>query len=150
MRLGIPSPPLISNVPHKRAHIVEDITEISSPGVMLHLLHELTKAQMVVSQNRGPQCRPQNTIILIIGTPKKVPLILGNPKIVTSVHLIFSTLNPELLHGVSPMQIMLTKSTPIPSMRGFRGLGLGVGDPVVVERERLSTAADLKTVLGSP
>ena len=29
----------------------------------------------------GPQYRPQNTIILIIGTPKKVPLILGNPYI---------------------------------------------------------------------
>ena len=33
----------------------------------------------VVSQNRGPQYRPQNTIVLIIGTPKMVPLILGNP-----------------------------------------------------------------------
>ena len=32
-----------------------------------------------VSQNRAPQYRPQNIIILIIGTPKKVPLILGNP-----------------------------------------------------------------------
>ena len=30
---------------------------------------------------RGPQYRPQNTIVLIIGTPKKVPLILGNPHI---------------------------------------------------------------------
>ena len=28
---------------------------------------------------RGPQYRPQNTIILNIGTPKKVPLIMGNP-----------------------------------------------------------------------
>ena len=36
---------------------------------------------MVVSQNRGPQFRPQNTIVLIIGTPKMVPLILGNPQI---------------------------------------------------------------------
>ena len=26
----------------------------------------------------GPQHRPQNTIILITGIPKKVPLILGN------------------------------------------------------------------------
>ena len=26
-----------------------------------------------------PQYRPQNTIVLIIGTPKRVPLILGNP-----------------------------------------------------------------------
>ena len=34
---------------------------------------------MVIYQIRGPQYRPQNTIILIIGTPKMVPLILGNP-----------------------------------------------------------------------
>ena len=27
---------------------------------------------------RGPQYRPKNTIILFIGTPKKVPPILGN------------------------------------------------------------------------
>ena len=27
----------------------------------------------------GPQYRPQNTIVLIIGTPKKEPLILGSP-----------------------------------------------------------------------
>ena len=30
----------------------------------------------------GPQYRPQHTIVLIIGTPKIVPLILGNPHIV--------------------------------------------------------------------
>ena len=36
---------------------------------------------MVVSQNKGSQYRPQDTITLIIGTPKKVPLILGNPHI---------------------------------------------------------------------
>ena len=29
---------------------------------------------------RGPQYRPQDIIILIMGTPKKVLLILGNPK----------------------------------------------------------------------
>ena len=34
---------------------------------------------MVVSQNRGPQYRPPNTTILIMGTPKMVSLILGNP-----------------------------------------------------------------------
>ena len=28
---------------------------------------------------RGPQYRPKNTIVLIIGTPEMVPLILGNP-----------------------------------------------------------------------
>ena len=28
---------------------------------------------------RGPQYRPQNTIVPIIGTPQKVRLIMGNP-----------------------------------------------------------------------
>ena len=39
----------------------------------------LTKLNMIVPKRRGPQYRPQNTIVLIRGTPKKVPLILGNP-----------------------------------------------------------------------
>ena len=30
---------------------------------------------VIVSQNRGPHCRPPNTIILIIGTPKWYPQI---------------------------------------------------------------------------
>ena len=34
---------------------------------------------MVVFLTRGPQYRPQYTIILIMGTPKMVPLILGKP-----------------------------------------------------------------------
>ena len=42
--------------------------------------HDYT-SEMVVSQNKGTQYRPQNTIVLIIGTPKMVPLILGNPQI---------------------------------------------------------------------
>ena len=36
---------------------------------------------MVVSQNKGTQYRPQYTIVLVIGTPKKVRLILGNSHI---------------------------------------------------------------------
>ena len=35
---------------------------------------------MVVSLNKGTPYRPQNTIVLIIGAPKKVLLILGNPQ----------------------------------------------------------------------
>ena len=31
---------------------------------------------LVVSQNRGPKYRPENTIILIMGIPKRIPLIL--------------------------------------------------------------------------
>ena len=33
---------------------------------------------MVVSQNKGTPIQTQNTIVLIVGTPKKVTLILGN------------------------------------------------------------------------
>ena len=31
-------------------------------------------------QPRGPHFRPQLVMLLILGTPKKVPFILGNPK----------------------------------------------------------------------
>ena len=43
------------------------------------VLWGLCCSYMVVSQNRGPQYGPQNTILLIMGTPRKVSLILGNP-----------------------------------------------------------------------
>ena len=36
---------------------------------------------------RGPQYRPQYTIVLIIGTPKTVPLILGNCTVLEKVLL---------------------------------------------------------------
>ena len=39
--------------------------------------------EMVVSQNSGPQYRPQYTIVLLMGTPKLVPLIWGNPHMET-------------------------------------------------------------------
>ena len=43
-----------------------------------------TITQMVISLNPKPQPKPQykppNTKILVIGTPKMVPLTLGNPK----------------------------------------------------------------------
>ena len=34
---------------------------------------------MVVSQIGGPQYRPPNTVVFIMGTPKEVPPCLGNP-----------------------------------------------------------------------
>ena len=46
---------------------------------------------LVVSQNRGTQYRPQNITIVIIGTPKLVPPILGNP------HLLGLSLECSLL-----------------------------------------------------
>ena len=36
---------------------------------------------MVVSQNEELQYRPSNTIVLVMGTPKKVFLILGKPHV---------------------------------------------------------------------
>ena len=51
-------------------------------GVLPVVLRLQGFLKMVVSQNRGTPFffRPQNTIVLI-GTPKMVPLILGNPQI---------------------------------------------------------------------
>ena len=42
---------------------------------------EVNPCYMVVSQIRKPQYRPQYTIVLIMGTPKMAPLIVGNPHI---------------------------------------------------------------------
>ena len=36
---------------------------------------------MVISKNRGNQYRPQQILVLMLGTPRKLPLILGNPHI---------------------------------------------------------------------
>ena len=41
-------------------------------------------ACMVVFQTRGPQYRPQNITLLMIGTLKMVPLISGNPQLSVS------------------------------------------------------------------
>ena len=53
---------------------------------------------MVVSQNEGPQYGPQNTIVLIIGTPKMVLLILGNPHIHTFLRMSRPQLSRILLN----------------------------------------------------
>ena len=61
---------------------------------------ELMLYYMVVSQIGGPQYRPQNTIILIMGTPKMVPLILGNPHMIKEQPRYIRELRPELRsHG---------------------------------------------------
>ena len=39
----------------------------------------IRQSYMVVPKKRGSQYRPQNTIVLMMGIPKTVPLILGNP-----------------------------------------------------------------------
>ena len=43
--------------------------------------HCMRKREVVVSPNKGPQYRPQFSIVLIIGARKKVPPILGNPQV---------------------------------------------------------------------
>ena len=61
-------------------------------GVVLHLMSvhmenlQVAVYHMLVSLNRGPQHRPQTSIILVIGTAKKAPFILGtlNPKYYTN------------------------------------------------------------------
>ena len=40
-----------------------------------------------VSMNRGPQCKPQITSLIIQVTPQKIPLIVGSP---ADVHMISS------------------------------------------------------------
>ena len=43
-----------------------------------HLIDELDKCPAL-----NPNIDPKNTIVLVMGTPKKVPLILGNPHMVS-------------------------------------------------------------------
>ena len=52
-----------------------------------YMYPELGLRDKVVSQNRGPQYEPHYTIVLIIGTPKKVPLILGNPHVYIYIYI---------------------------------------------------------------
>ena len=57
--------------------------KIGRPKFFAYAPTPLSRARqnMVVSQNRGPQYKPQNTIVHIMGTPNRYPLILGNLKI---------------------------------------------------------------------
>ena len=41
---------------------------------------------LVVSQNKGTPKKTTNTIVLVMGTPKKVPLILGDPHLEAYPH----------------------------------------------------------------
>ena len=50
--------------------------------IRFRCVYIMISGEMVVSPKQGePQCRPQNTTVLIMGTPKMVPLIMGNPQI---------------------------------------------------------------------
>ena len=55
-------------------------------GFLVWRIKWTSRAYMAVSQNGGPQHEPQhqNIMIYILGTPKKVPLILGSPHIVVN------------------------------------------------------------------
>ena len=76
---------------------------------------------LVVSPNRGIQSRPPNTIILIMGIPKKVPLILGNPQLIAdltgSSQVCSQKLFPAVCLDVSPGSVAT-------GLEGFRVLGL--------------------------
>ena len=77
---------------------------------------------MVVSQNRGPQYEPHYTIVLIIGTPKKVPLILGNPHIQSRCEA-----RRPLLYWPSPGQATCARFKGLEfKVLGFRVFGLRV------------------------
>ena len=56
--------------------VIEDLGLLSFYKVDMSYIRFLW--YVVVSQNRGTQYKPQNTMILNIGTPKMVPLIFGN------------------------------------------------------------------------
>ena len=83
--------PLMTNIPQQSS---ED-TQTHTPSVEnLYVGRVFIRANyMVVSQIRRPQYRPQNTIVLIMGSSKKVPIILGNPHICMSTY--------ECYHGHS-------------------------------------------------
>ena len=79
---------------------------------------------LVVSGNKGTQYRPQNTIVLIIGTPKKVPIILGNPHLGITVPwtlninhniAIACVSSKPCLHSDRPLQ----KGLAIPALCNF-------------------------------
>ena len=75
---------------------------------------------------RGPQYRPQNTIVLLIGTPKRVPLILGNCQIGRSVR--------------SSSNMVQTRSKAGRS-RHYRGyiLGLNIGVCIGIMEHEMET-----------
>ena len=50
---------------------------------------------MVVSQNEGTQCRPKTTVVLVLGTPKKVALILGKSHFLIILFSLNIYLNPQ-------------------------------------------------------
>ena len=102
-RMGPNSSPHINSVPHSLSTLfLHSLRTTSMPccwlsecingglgvlffgrggGVLEIRLKVVGGVYMVVSQNKGAQYRPQNIIVLIMGTPKMVPLILGNPHI---------------------------------------------------------------------
>ena len=78
---------------------------------------------MVVSQNKGTQYRPQNTIVLIMGTPKKVPLILGNTHMIPIRDNGHCGENPEMC--IAPSSRALKAPTRAQAQGlGFRAVGL--------------------------
>ena len=68
----------------------------------------LQTGDMVVSQNRGTQYRTQNTIVLIIGTPKRT-LHFGEPPYVESkVKMVFRLSTRRPFFGLMPFMETLS------------------------------------------
>ena len=57
-----------------------------------------------------PQHRPQYTIILIMATPKMVPLILGNPPYIRNKHSSFEPVKPSKTPLCKPVALGLRKA----------------------------------------
>ena len=88
--------PCVSNV-HARTQHHSKVCLSAGPPSQSLFTALANQAQKTAPKIRVPQYRPQYTIVLIIGTPKEVPLIWGNPHIPTLNPRCFQTSFPGLL-----------------------------------------------------
>ena len=86
-RRSFPSmrPPIISSWLYAQCHDMRSLNQGNAFAkyILVHI-------HMEVSKNKGTPKGPQKTIILITGTPKKVPLILANSNIY-NIHIYIYT-----------------------------------------------------------
>ena len=67
-------------------------------------------SKMVVSlKQEDPKYKPQNSIILIIAAPKKIPIILGKPQIAESRRIWFLALALSVLVGYCPHSVTVAE-----------------------------------------
>ena len=75
---------------------------------------------MTLAQIGGPECRSQNTRVLVNGIPKKVPPSLGNPPFQ------FFLVSPGREWFVASGVLALSLSPIFPLALGIQGLGFRV------------------------